>query len=304
MTSAMPAAKALVTSLLRRRVTALFEQLPHAVAGNEEAIHELRIAGRRLRTALPVLALRPGGKRQARCREALRTLTRAAGVARDLDVAAGLLEAYLASDMSQGPKPALLRRHMRDARRRSRARLAQTLLDADIRRLRTDLGVLLARGGAETPMALARCALCARAWQARVSARLAALRATLDVEALHALRRAARRLRYLVELHGELRGRGSQAPRLLKGLQDALGHIHDQHVLATWLQGHTRRALARGARGQARQSAQLRMRAEQAIGRLHRSYLNCRPVATVSRAMEMSAIPPAPAPAVKERRRG
>lgn len=220
----------------------------------------------------------------------MRTLTQASGAARDLDVAAGLLEAYLASDMSHGPNPLLVRRHMHGARRRSRARLAQTLLDADIRRLRVDLGVLLDRGGVEAPTALARCARFARISQTRVLARLAALRAALDVDGLHALRRAVRRLRYVVELRGELCERDSQGPRLLKGLQDALGHIHDQHVLATWLRGHARRALARGARGQARQSARLRTRAEQAVAQFHRTWLNCRPQVIVSRAMEVAGI--------------
>lgn len=302
MTSAAPSSNALATSLLRRRVTALFAQLPGAVAGDAEAIHELRIAGRRLRVALPVLALRPGGKRQARCRETLCALTRVSGAARDLDVAAGLLDAYLAVDTARGPK--LVRRHMQAARRRSHTHLAQALLDADIRRLRSDTTELLTRGAADQTTATASCAVLARARQRRLLARLATLGTAADMAALHSVRRSVRRLRYLLELHNELAGRATDAPRLLKGLQDALGHIHDQHVLAAWLQGHARRARARAAHVHARQSYQFRARAEQAIARSHRRYLNCRPAATVSRAMEMSAVGPAPAPEVEHRHRG
>ncbi len=263
----------------------------------------MRIAGRRLRVALPVLALRSGGKRRTRCRKALCTLTRASGAARDLDVAAGLLDAYLAVDASRRPRPVLVRRHMQDARRRSHARLAQTLLDADIRRLRSDTAALVARGGADQAMALARCARRAGARQRRVLAALAALGNRPDVVALHAVRRSVRRLRYLYELHNELGAKATDAPRLLKGLQDALGRIHDQHVLAVWLLGHARRARARAAHGQARQSALLRGRAEQALARWHRSWLNCRPSAIVSRTMEAPAVAPAAGPAAKEKRR-
>jgi CHAD domain-containing protein len=111
-----------------------------------------------------------------------------------------------------------------------------------------------------------------------------------DSEALHAIRRGVRRLRYLAELSAQLTGGSSDAPRLLKGLQDALGHVHDQHVLATWLTAHAGRARARGATGLGRASARLKTRVEQARRRLHQAYLNRRPLNIVSRAMTVSGI--------------
>jgi CHAD domain-containing protein len=304
MTSAKPVANALVTSLLRQRVAALFEQLPGAVAGNEEAIHDLRIAGRRLRTALPVLALQAGGKRQVRCGKALRALTRASGAARDLDVTAGLLNGYLAVDASRRPKSSLMRRHMQNARRRSHARLAQILLDADIRCLRSDTAALLERGGADQATALSRCARRVRARHRRLLAGLAALGNARDVVALHAVRRTVRRLRYLLELRGELGGGAADATRLLKGLQDALGHIHDQHVLATWLQGHSRRARTRAAFDQAHESTRLRVHVEQVLAHWHRRWLNSRPLDIVSKVMAMSSIVDSKPSTAVEGRRG
>jgi CHAD domain-containing protein len=290
MTSPKPSPNPSVTNLLRLRVRTLFEQLPRAVAGDAEAVHELRIAARRLRVALPVLAARSAGKRQLRCRAALRVLTRVSGATRDLDVVSALLESELADSTAPQVAQTLLRRHMRAARRRSGTRLAQMLLDADIARLRSDLGVLLARGGADLATALGRCTYHMRSQRAELAMGLTALGAKLDVDALHAIRRGVRRLRYLMELHSELDGHTSEAPRLLKGLSDVLGVIHDQHVLATWLFDHSRRARARGAAEQARVSLRLRTRVGQTLRQYHGRFCNRRPLAIVSRAMRLSGV--------------
>jgi len=72
--------------LLRRKVKALFRHFPAALTGHEEAIHQLRVSGRRLRIALPLLVAKPDGRRAERACRLLRQLTRAAGSSRDLDV--------------------------------------------------------------------------------------------------------------------------------------------------------------------------------------------------------------------------
>ncbi len=55
--------EARTTALLRDRVKRVFRELPGALAGEEEAVHQVRVAGRRLRVALPLL--RPQGPRPA-----------------------------------------------------------------------------------------------------------------------------------------------------------------------------------------------------------------------------------------------
>ena len=66
-------------ALLRERVRRLFREFPGALAGDEEPVHQVRVAGRRLRVALPLLAHKAGGRRVKRARRILGDLTRAAG---------------------------------------------------------------------------------------------------------------------------------------------------------------------------------------------------------------------------------
>ena len=48
--------EARTAALLRDRVSRVFRELPGALAGEEEAVHQVRVTGRRLRVALPLLA--------------------------------------------------------------------------------------------------------------------------------------------------------------------------------------------------------------------------------------------------------
>jgi CHAD domain-containing protein len=72
-----------------------------------------------------------------------------------------------------------------------------------------------------------------------------------DVKALHDLRIAGKRLRYLLELTGEACiGAGSATlAKQLKGLQDLLGEIHDCDVQLPPLRALAREAPEREARG-------------------------------------------------------
>ncbi|HEX7509600.1 MAG TPA: CHAD domain-containing protein, partial [Polyangia bacterium] len=69
----------LAGTLLKRKVSTLFRHFPPALTGDEEAIHQLRVSGRRLRVALPLLVAKPDGRRAERARRLLRQLTRTAG---------------------------------------------------------------------------------------------------------------------------------------------------------------------------------------------------------------------------------
>ncbi|HEY7513832.1 MAG TPA: CHAD domain-containing protein, partial [Vicinamibacteria bacterium] len=63
--------------LLKERIRSVFRHLPKGLAGEEEAVHQLRVSGRRLRVALPLLARKPRGRRVKRALAILRDLTRA-----------------------------------------------------------------------------------------------------------------------------------------------------------------------------------------------------------------------------------
>jgi CHAD domain-containing protein len=221
------------TPLLRERVRVLYKHLPRALGGVEEEIHQMRVAGRRLRVALPLLAQKPNGRRVKRALSLLRQLTRAAGVSRDLDVGLSLLEERVSALQPSRERSILLRR-FRTARTRSRASMAGALLDLDIAKLRRNLRVIVHRRGEGVFSVILRLRE-AREQSATFLEDLRIETGRYDPDALHRLRRRARRLRYAVEVSDVIRGQESEGPLLMKRLQDLLGLSHDAHVLAGWL---------------------------------------------------------------------
>src|SRR6266850_582278 len=75
--------------LIRQRVSALRRALPAAKDGDAASLHLARVATRRLRAALPLLASGPKAEKLAR---SFRRLTRALGPVRELDVALLILD--------------------------------------------------------------------------------------------------------------------------------------------------------------------------------------------------------------------
>jgi len=221
------------TPLLRERLRRLFRHLPQALSGNEEQIHQMRVAGRRLRVALPLLAQKSHGRRVKRALSILRDLTRAGGLSRDLDVGLALLEERLRS-LDASRERAILRRRFRSARTRSRTTMAEALLDLDIARLRRHLRVIVGRRAEGIFSVFLRLREMRDGSEVFVEdLRLEAGR--YDPDALHRLRRRTRRLRYAAEISDAIRGQETDAPALMKKLQDLLGQSHDAHVLAGWL---------------------------------------------------------------------
>ena len=70
--------------LIRQRLRALEKNLPAAARGNVDALHQARVATRRIREALPVVS---AGSRGRRLERQMRKITQALGPVRDLDVA-------------------------------------------------------------------------------------------------------------------------------------------------------------------------------------------------------------------------
>jgi CHAD domain-containing protein len=275
--------------LLDDRVKRVFRELPGAVAGQEEPVHQVRVAGRRLRVALPLLARKGGRRPMSRALRVLRKLTRTVGEGRDMDVILGLFEDRLATFKSPSAEQRALLSRLRAARARARAQIAEQVLDLDIDGLRRSLRRLLRRGAAEAPVVLAR----ARALREAEAAEL--LRGFSHVgerylpAALHALRRRVRRLRYAAEVEDVVRGEESRAPVLWKRLQDGIGVIHDHHVLAGWFDEQARLAAARNSEILVR-AARRERRAFIDLGRLlHRALLEAKPADLALRALQAMA---------------
>jgi len=229
-------------------VRRLFREFPGALAGEEEPVHQVRVASRRLRVTLPLLAGKARGRRLKRARSILGELTRAAGKGRDLDVLVGLFEERLAGLEAPSAEQRELLRRLRVARNRSRSHLADGILDLDIDRLRHDIRRIRARGTADADTILRRILRIREREGAVLLRGLAAVGGRNDPEALHALRRRVRRLRYTAEVDDVVRGQESGASAVWKKLQDAIGVLHDVHVLAEWLDRLARRASTRGQR--------------------------------------------------------
>lgn len=282
----LPPAPDVSTPLLRGRIRALFQQVPKGLAGGEDAIHQMRVAGRRLRVALPQLSRRPEGARARRALRVLRQLTRTAGVSRDLDVIAALLGEWLEQDAQVTPDSLALERRLLAARRRSRGRMAEALLDLEIARLRRDLRAIVRRQGEDVFTALARLHQERDQRGARLLEDMAALGERFDVARLHGLRKSARKLRYTAEILGELRQRPAEAADLFRELQAKLGDIHDRHVLANWLAHQAELAEPRGLTALASEARRLEAVFHQRSLEAHQGFLRASPRDSIERALD------------------
>ena len=225
-----------VTSqLLQRRARALERHLPAAVAGEDTGVHQARVATRRLREAVPVLATGLKGSKAGKARRKIRRLTRALGTVRELDVTMQLIGELM--QVSQLPRPALeeVRRHVIEERDKRRSVMLERLEGVNSQKLGRRLSSVADALEVSTD----------ERWRQVLSARLLKRARRLKTaivhaghmyaaERLHEVRIAAKKLRYGVELAAD-GGVRSAAPLVarIKRVQDLLGRLHDMQVLQT-----------------------------------------------------------------------
>jgi CHAD domain-containing protein len=234
--------------LIAQRLRALARFLPAARHGDIHSIHQARVASRRLREALPLVV---DGRAGRKLQRQARTLTRALGPVRELDVVLQSLESLRSStDVPKGGV-ACLRAVIVDERRRLHAEMVQRLADWDLEKVRkralagarehdavTSEGMSAKRAGRARRMAAAARIAAADRHSLRRAVRL---RNAIDNAAgiylpdrLHEVRIAVKKLRYSLEVARDLRAsRAAASIRTLKRAQDLLGHIHDLEVLIT-----------------------------------------------------------------------
>lgn len=272
------------TRLLSERVRTVFRHLPGALGGDEERLHQMRIAARRLRVALPLLARKPEGRRVRRALRALRELTRTAGASRDLDVMCSLAEAHWRELGALTLEGRVLRRRLLAARGRSRRQMAEALLDLEIARLRRDLRAATSRGGEMLFTVLLRVRDARDDEGGRIAEAFTRLGESFDGAELHRIRIRARRMRYTAELQDLLKSAASDATRLWKDLQERLGQVRDHDVLSQWFA----RQATRAAAGQEALRTEAESLAAWFAGesrRHHRDLLASRPIEIVERAL-------------------
>lgn len=275
----MPTSMARRTSihaLLAPRVAALADVIAPALGGDPTAVHQARVASRRLREVLPVLVADGLGQTSGIGRK-VRRVTRALGSVRELDVAAGHFDeavtAHPVSAAAQNATRQWLKRERATALRKARA----TLTPARRARMSSQLAALgdgAARVTTDETV---------RALQARVVRRARDVERAVDRVSgvyvpgrLHAVRIAVKRLRYALETSGAAQGsRVSTQLRQLRVIQDLLGRAHDLHVLAGNLADVQLRIVAR-SRAAARDLGGLAGALDQECRQLHAAFMSRR----------------------------
>lgn len=219
--------------LIRQRLRALEKNLPGAAKGNVDALHQARVATRRIREVLPVVS---SGSRGRRLQRQMRKITQVLGPVRDLDVALQILDEIEKSGETSRAALTRLRQAVSRERQLLAADMKKRLEHCDLDKLRKRaLGAARlrqARPARRDPKRLARA-------QQRAAQRAERLRTAIEnagsiylPDRLHDVRIAVKKLRYAMELVRELSGsRATAKLRTLKDTQDLLGRIRDLEVL-------------------------------------------------------------------------
>jgi len=223
-----------------------------AALDDAEALHDFRVALRRVRSALRSFRAELGDAVPKKLQRRLRDVTRATGAARDAEVQLGWVRSHRA-ELGRRLAPGLpwLLARLGQQQDQSYADIRRTVppeFRQLERRVRRGLSATLLEAGPAASSFAAAISPLIREHVAELEQELAAARAGPDADAIHAARIAVKRLRYLLEpLAGE---RPLLAPTLesLKQLQTLLGELHDLQVLGAALGVAVAEAAAERAR--------------------------------------------------------
>lgn len=243
-----------VQHALTRRVRALARHLPAALEDDVEALHDARVASRRLRELLGVLASSAENEIERswrRYRSRARRLTRALGAVRELDVTLALFDELAAAHPSVGTAVLAARLAVEEERRSQRAAMLQEVSASGGATLADDVETAAPRldlGPRSTHISRLRRRLAVRV--DNLDGAIDAAGALYAVDRLHTVRIAVKQLRYVLELVNEI----ARIPVLrlvgrLKRAQDVLGRLHDLDVAA----GYVRRSASPSGRGETEQ---------------------------------------------------
>lgn len=227
--------------LIMERAAELVRHEAGTRAGEDiEALHDMRVASRRLREALEIFQFCFPPKTYDRLYERVRRVTRALGQARNADVAVAYFSELLSASENLLEQVALQDILRRLAKCQARARAA---MQKELDKVRPDdlSGRLekifdkLAQNpparqrGPRIVLLLARRLLAQRLRE--VFARQRAITGEEDAEGLHGLRIAVKKLRYALETLDFAAGENPKENlRFFKKLQTVLGDLHDRDV--------------------------------------------------------------------------
>lgn len=220
---------------LAEHVDRFGQALTRARRGDGAGVHQSRVASRRIREILPLLVSGASGcdtNRIRRSRRDIRRVASALGLVRELDVTRGVLDEAAIRHEWHPPIVSRLRDKLDEDRRKRHAEFLEVLADLGARTLLRDLRRAGGQASSDGQPLLV-------ALDHRRRKRAAALRTSLGElgtlyvpDRLHAVRLAAKKLRYALEAEAAVR----RAPvtrdiRVLTTMQEHLGHLHDLQVL-------------------------------------------------------------------------
>jgi CHAD domain-containing protein len=249
----------------RKIVGAFFKAMQENVEGTRagedpEALHDMRVATRRMRAALRVLQPYMHEERTDSVRRGLRAVARALGAVRDFDVLIVRAEAFQQTlpEEQRADMDGLLD-EWRTRRRKERRALLRLLDSKDYTRFVKEMGRFVEEdipdpdiGTAEiepfqvrhvAPSAILSHYEQVRAYETVMSAP--------TIEQLHALRIRGKYLRYTLECFREtLPPEAGELIREVTAMQDELGEIHDADVATGLIKDYVERQAKRAKKGQ------------------------------------------------------
>jgi CHAD domain-containing protein len=229
--------------LWRKRLNELSAVWPEFVHGRAAGLHKTRVASRRIREALPIVAAAAPPSKVKKLNKKMRALTRALGPIRELDVELHILEDRGAPDGMSTRALEIVRREIASRRQALSNELKDDLPIGDLKRLLKKLErVAEGKGKAKSGKHKAELEL-ESLWRAVLAARLMRrakrLGASLDdagslytPDRLHDVRISTKKLRYALEIARDT-GVAATKPllKVLKRHQERLGHLHDLQML-------------------------------------------------------------------------
>ena len=214
--------------LVTPRADTLLSHVRGAQHGDARDTHQARVAARRLAEALALTG--QAGKRLDRD---VRDLRRALGATRELDVSRMVFDYAALEHRWSTDAVRRVRRYLDEKRAKRLDKVAGTLANVSVSRLRRrirDIGDY----AADYPAAKLAPRLRARVTKRERDLKDAIKRAgaIYDIDKLHDVRIAVKKLRYTLELAQDGLGRRwSKRIETLKLQQSVLGHLHDLQVL-------------------------------------------------------------------------
>ncbi len=234
------------SGILTRSLEAILIEIPGVRDGGDiENIHRMRVATRRLRAGLATFEKWMPGKRVIDWVRQVRSITRSLGAARDTDVQLDLLR-QVYQEIPQGLEKAGVHRLLVRIQQRRKGLQADVLkslakyeksgVSQEMQQILGPIAALRAVINMDSPVLYGLAQQSVGDALDKFLSFEPYIHDPDEVEKLHAMRIAAKHLRYTLEIFAELYEEGMK-PHLqtMRRVQDLLGDIHDDDVWIAWL---------------------------------------------------------------------